>query len=45
MNYAKSRFTDEHLHVLLLRIGVKHFTQNIERLVKENKLKFHTNSI
>jgi hypothetical protein len=46
MNYVKCserfRLTDEHLH-FLLRIGVTHFTSNIERLVKETKPKFHTN--
>lgn len=40
MNYAKcserSRLTDEHLHSIL-RIGVTHFTPNIERLVKEKQ--------
>jgi hypothetical protein len=39
MNYVKcserSRLTDEHLH--FLRIGVTHFTLNIERLVKEKQ--------
>jgi len=40
MNYVKcserSCLTDEHLH-FLLRIGVTHFTPNIERLVKEKQ--------
>ena len=40
MNYVKcserSRLTNEHLHSLL-RIGVTHFTPNIEKFVKEKQ--------
>jgi len=40
MNYVKcserSRLIDEHLR-FLLRIGVTHFTPNIERLIKEKQ--------